>query len=108
MHHIYALIEQGRYVEEYHVNIIKINKNDKDKFIKFCEDTKGFNWDEEMNIIAFMDNVELFQKDFGVDSIKEIIGGIKSDLDFINEMKEEHCNYKRKDRIEKLLDYDFI
>lgn len=107
----YALIETGEY-EGTHVEIYKLDKLDKDKFIEFCKISEDLEWEEQLRLMLFCENIELAKSKYlyyyTVKPIDTLLEEISDNYKWtiIDELEEG------KDLIistyEKLLSYNFL
>ena len=108
---IYAIIETGNY-EETHIEIYKLNKLDKDKFTEFCKISEDLQWEDQLRLILFCENIELIENkylDYSIEIIDKLLAQIKDDYKWVIELDELEDN---KDLImstyKKLLSYEFL
>ena len=107
--YIYAIVNYGQY-EDTMYDFIKIHKNDKEKFMQYCNQSKKICGDEEsIELQGWVDNVELLKDaDLYIMSIKEHQNRIKKSVELIDNMQERHYLFKRRELVADLLKYDFI
>lgn len=105
MENIYTFVDYGLY--EYGVILIKINKEDKEKFKDFCESSRKFvDWEKQIIIQAWVENIELEKESsLKVLTIQEYQNKINDDLELAL-MEIENSN--DRDKLIGLLKYEFI
>jgi len=109
---IFALVDFNNY-DDYSFMFIKIEEEDKNKFREFCKDTQGFGFQESLTIRAWVNSIELEiidENDYPpeIKTIQEYQNYIKDALDELDEMKEHHYLFGKRDKFVKLLEYKFL
>jgi hypothetical protein len=107
---IYALAEYGIY-DEFGYEFIKIDEADKEKFIKYCEESQKLNeCTEVMNfsrdIVCFVKGLEIYGEYKIVKTMDELKERFREDIESAN--IERNYLHKFRDRLPKLLDFEFI
>jgi len=109
---IFALVDYANY-GEYNFMFIKIKKYDKEKFREFIKDTNGFGFTESLTIRGWITSIEVETTDengyeLEIKTIQEYQKYSKYELDMLDEMKEHHYLFGKRDKFVKLLEYKFL
>lgn len=107
----YALIETGEY-EGTHVEIYELDKLDKDKFIEFCKISEDLEWEEQLRLMLFCENIELAESKYlyyyTVKPIDKLLAQIKENYKWAVKLDEpEEYKDLTLSTYKKLISYSF-
>ena len=108
---IFAIVDYGRYPDEYNFEFIKIDKRDKEKFTQFCKQSEViYGQEESLALRGWAQEVESVVGNDGVDilTIKEHMERVRQSVALIDKKREHHYLFEKKDMVADLLKYEFL
>lgn len=107
---IYALVEHGWY-DDFGYSFIKLDERDKEKFTEYCEQSTLIPGGEKPSLALkyWVKDIESINKERNdIITIQELQEDAKEEVKRIDKMKETHYLFKDRDKVARLLEYDFI
>jgi hypothetical protein len=104
---IYAIAEHGTY-DEWSYILVKLDEKNKEKFAEYCKQSKTI--DERpmwaLDLTHWVKDVEIIDRSSdNIITTQEIDKMIEKELEYIDELKEHHYLYEKKDLILELLEF---
>lgn len=115
MSNIFALVEYG-YYDEYGIEIVELDRGDKDMFELYCKESKEIDAIDNISIgaVAWMDNAEMVDGDWReIVTIDEVQARVEETIKMIRDMRENesssgHYLADKEILLHGLLEYDFV